>query len=39
MFGETIVLGHYNSLVPFLFFRLFCDGYCSHSVDIKDEGC
>jgi len=39
MFGDAIVLGHYDYLFPFLFFRLFHDGHFGHSVDIKDESC
>ena len=38
MFGDTIVLGHCNYLVPFLFHCLFNDGHFGHSVDTKDEG-
>jgi len=39
MFGETIVLGHCDYLVPFLFFRFFHDGHFGHPVDMKDDGC
>jgi len=38
IFGDTIVLGQCDYLVPFLFFCLFHDRHFGHSVDIKDEG-
>jgi hypothetical protein len=37
--GKTIVAGHYDYFIPFLFCRLFGYGHCDHSVNIVFESC
>jgi len=39
VWGETIVLGHSEYLIPFLFYSLFGDEHCDNSVNVVAEGC